>query len=70
MGLFGAVFAAMGVCLVCALPVLAFILGLFGMSIATLYDYNVWFIGVGIFFFVVSLYLYHRKRCNNGVCKL
>jgi hypothetical protein len=67
-GIMGTMFASLGICIFCILPVLTFLLSIFGLSVGTISDYNWWFLGFGIFFLVLTIYLIIRKRrcktCN------
>lgn len=69
-GIAGAMLAATGVCIFCVAPALAGILGLFGLSVGTLLDYNIYFLSGGFAFVLLSIYLYRKKKCEGKVCKL
>ena len=64
----GAIFASFGVCIFCILPILTFILSVFGLSIEIISDYNHVFLASGILFFSLTIYLIKKKHtckfCN------
>jgi len=62
LGALGAIFASLGICLACSIPIVALIFSFFGISIGFLYDYNLWFISIGILFLAISIYFFYRKR--------
>lgn len=67
-GISGAFMASIGTCIFCVLPILTFLLSLFGLSLGTILDYNVYFISSGIFFLILTVFLYTR-RANCKTCQ-
>ena len=65
-GIAGATFASLGVCLFCVLPILTFLLSIFGLSLGTILDYNNYFLFAGFVFLIatVILFAYRKKNCK------
>jgi hypothetical protein len=70
LGISGAVLASLGVCIFCLIPILTFLLGLFGLSIGTLLDYNYIFLGFGVFFMLLTIFLIYRKKRYCKTCQV
>lgn len=61
-GVSGLVFASLGTCVLCIMPILTFFLAIFGLSMGVIVDYNPLFLGSGLFFLILTVYLQIRKR--------
>jgi LPXTG-motif cell wall-anchored protein len=61
-GALGAIFASLGLCVACSIPIIALILSLIGIGTGFLYDYNIWVISIGVIFLGISIYFFYRKR--------
>lgn len=68
-GVMGAIFASLGICLFCVMPVLTFLLGIFGLSIGVISDYNKLFITAGIFSLGLTFYLWKKRNDLKKECK-
>ena len=62
LGFIGAAFAMLGICVVCIAPVLG-LMGMFGLTVGVIADYNIFFIILGIVLVVLGVYL-HRRKCE------
>lgn len=64
LGAMGAAFSVLGVCLFCLTPLVG-LLGVFGLSVGILADYNLYFIIPGIMLISSGAVLFWRRRkCN------
>ncbi|MFT4303899.1 MAG: hypothetical protein ACMXYG_04995 [Candidatus Woesearchaeota archaeon] len=71
LGTIGAIMLAFGTCVFCLSAIAAFLLAVFGINQGVLVDFNIWFLGFGIFFGVLSVYLFmKRSKCKDGQCKV
>ena len=69
-GIAGATFAALGTCIFCVLPVLTFLLSIFGLSLGTILDHNQYFLIGGFTFLIATVILLAHKQKNCKVCKV
>jgi len=73
LGLSGFMFTLTGICPFCILPFLVGFLALFGLSVGTIYKFNILFILFGIIMLAITIILIiNRKKldCRNGACKV
>jgi len=69
-GISGAMFASLSTCLFCVIPVLTFVLSIFGLSIGIISQYNYLFLSFGISFLGLTIFLYIKRKKFCKTCKV
>jgi len=67
-GISGTMFASLGLCLFCIIPVFTFVLSIFGLSIGIIADYNYWLIGFGLLSLGLAVFLYIKRKKYCKTC--